>query len=238
MLIEMSHINKKYKNTMVLSNLNIQIEQGSISGIVGPNSVGKTTLLNIMSGLVNPDSGEVFFEGGPVSDFKSLIGYVPQEIALYQDLSVKDNFRFFSGVYGLNKEKAKERMAYIYDIMALKDLHRIKIKNLSGGMKRRINIGVELLKDPKILIMDESTVGIDMGARTDIINLVRELNDDGMTIIFTSHHMSELEGICTDLYFLEDGKMVLEGKKQDILEKDGQKRTLEQLYSDIYRLSK
>ena len=237
MLIEMSHINKKYKNTMVLSDLNIQIEKGSISGLVGPNSVGKTTLLNIMSGLVTPDSGKIFFEGGSVSDFKSLIGYVPQEIALYQDLSVKDNFRFFSGVYGLNKKKATERMAYIYDIMVLKDLHRIKIKNLSGGMKRRINIGVELLKDPKVLIMDESTVGIDMGARTDILDLVKKLNSEEMTVIFTSHHMSELESICTDLYFLKDGSVVLEGKKQVILGKDGEKRTLEHLYNEIYRVS-
>ncbi|MDP3387729.1 MAG: ABC transporter ATP-binding protein [Eubacteriales bacterium] len=235
MLIEMKHINKKYKNTMVLSDLNIQIERGSIAGIVGPNSVGKTTLLNVMSGLVNPDSGDVFFEGRPVYDYKSLIGYVPQEIALYQDLSVKDNFKFFSGIYGLSKDKARERMSYIYDIMALKNLHRIKIKNLSGGMKRRINIGVELLKDPRVLIMDESTVGIDMGARTDILDLVRKLNGEGMTVIFTSHHMSELESICSDFYFLKEGSVVLEGKKQAILEEDGKKRTLEHLYSDIYR---
>jgi ABC-2 type transport system ATP-binding protein len=235
MLIEMSHINKKYKNTIVLNDLSIQIEQGSIAGIVGPNSVGKTTLLNIMSGLVMPDSGHVLYEGGSVSDFKSLIGYVPQEIALYQDLSVKENFRFFSGVYGLSRNKAKERRDYIYDTMALKDLDRIKIKNLSGGMKRRINIGVELLKDPKVLIMDESTVGIDMGARAGIIELVRKLNGEGITIIFTSHHMSELESICSDFYFLREGSVVLEGKRQAILEKNGEKRTLEHLYRDIYR---
>jgi ABC-2 type transport system ATP-binding protein len=236
MLIEMSHINKKYKSTIVLNDLSMQIEQGSIAGIVGPNSVGKTTLLNIISGLVMPDSGVVFYEGGPVSDFKSLIGYVPQEIALYQDLSVKDNFRFFSGVYGLGRNKAKERRDYIYDTMALKDLDRIKIKNLSGGMKRRINIGVELLKDPKVLIMDESTVGIDMGARAGIIELIKKLNGDGMTIIFTSHHMSELESICSDFYFLKEGSVVLEGKRKDILEKNGEKRTLEYFYRDIYRI--
>ncbi|PKM69360.1 MAG: hypothetical protein CVU93_03365 [Firmicutes bacterium HGW-Firmicutes-18] len=152
-------------------------------------------------------------------------------------MSVKDNFRFFSGVYGLGRNKAKERRDYIYDTMALKNLDRIKIKNLSGGMKRRINIGVELLKDPKVLIMDESTVGIDMGARAGIIELIRELNGEGMTIIFTSHHMSELESICSDFYFLKEGSVVLEGKRQAILEKDGKKRTLEHFYSDIYRLS-
>lgn len=236
MLIEMNQINKKYKKIIVLNNLSMQIEKGSIAGIVGPNSVGKTTLLNIMSGLVMPDSGDVFYEGGPVSDFKNLIGYVPQEIALYQDLSVKDNFRFFSGVYGLGRNKAKERRDYIYDTMALKNLDRIKIKNLSGGMKRRINIGVELLKDPKVLIMDESTVGIDMGARAGIIELIRELNGEGMTIIFTSHHMSELESICSDFYFLKEGSVVLKGKRLAILEKNGEKRTLEHLYRDIYRI--
>ncbi|KUK73653.1 MAG: ABC transporter related [Clostridiales bacterium 38_11] len=220
---------------MVLNDLSIQIEQGSIAGVLGPNSVGKTTLLNIMSGLVIPDSGEVFFEGGSVSDFKSHIGYVPQEIALYHDLSVKDNFRFFSGVYGLNRDKSRDRMAYIYDIMALKDLHRMKIKNLSGGMKRRVNIGIELLKDPTVLIMDESTVGIDMGARKGIIDMVRKLNEKGITVIFTSHHMSELESICTDFFFLNEGKIVLEGKKKAILGKDEKKRTLEDLYNDIYR---
>lgn len=236
MLIEMHHINKKYREVAVLNDLNIKIERGSIAGIIGPNSVGKTTLLNIMSGLVTPDTGDVFFEGNTISDNKHLIGYVPQEIALYQDLSVKENFRFFSGIYGLSKKDAADRTAYIYDIMVLKDVHKTRIKNLSGGMKRRINIGVELLKDPKVLIMDESTVGIDLSARIGITDLVKKLNGEGITIVFTSHHMNELENICTDFYFLKDGRVVLAGDREEILEEHGESRTLEQIYSDIYRI--
>jgi ABC-2 type transport system ATP-binding protein len=233
-VIELKNISKKYNKVNVIENMDISIEHGEIAGIIGPNGVGKSTTLNIMSGLSKPDSGEVIFDGKPVKEYKSSIGFVPQEIALYQDLTVKDNLKFFAGLYGLSKKESKDKIEYIVETLELKDNEKKKVKNLSGGMKRRLNIGVELIKDPIALIMDEPTVGIDISARNSIIRLLKNINEKGITIVFTSHYMSELKTLCSKFYFLKDGKIYLKGTLDEIYSYEGVNETLEDVYNKIF----
>jgi ABC-2 type transport system ATP-binding protein len=233
-LIEMKQVTKTYKKIAVIRTLDLAIEKGEIAGIIGPNGVGKSTLLNMMSGLVKPDKGEVIFDGKPVIQYRSSIGFVPQEIALYQDLTVRDNLKFFAGIYGLKKNDYKERTGYIIEKMELQGHEGKKVRELSGGMKRRLNIGVELLKNPKVLIMDEPTVGIDLSARAGIMKLLEKINAEGITIVFTGHYMSELSDFCTKFYFIKNGSIELSGSLEEIFLKHKGSKNLETVYRNVF----
>lgn len=207
MLIKVDHISKSFKKHQVLSNVDLEIAEGSIVSLLGPNGAGKTTLLNIISGLIKADQGKVFIQGQDHLALKNRIGYIPQEIALYQNLTVAQNMTFFAEIYGVKKQDKQQKITSVLTNVGLIDVKNKKVKHLSGGNKRRLNIGVELLKDPICLVMDEGTVGIDIYGKAQILSLMLSLNQQGLTIIFTSHDLLEIAKVATKVCYMKEGKI-------------------------------
>jgi ABC-2 type transport system ATP-binding protein len=213
--IEVRNIEKHYKEIKAVKGISFDIEKGKVIGLLGPNGAGKSTTISMISTLLKPDKGEVFFEGesilkNPIKIQKKL-GIVPQEIALYESLSAYDNLEFWGSAYGLKKAKLKERIKEVAKLIGLEDRLKKPVKSFSGGMKRRLNIGVALLHEPELLIMDEPTVGIDPQSRNHILDTVVKLNEKGMTIIYTSHYMEEVEKLCDKIYIMDEGEIVADG---------------------------
>jgi ABC-2 type transport system ATP-binding protein len=220
MLIEAKGIKKYYKKVRAVDGIDLEIRQGEILGILGPNGAGKSTAISVISSLIRPDGGDVFFKGESIlknpAAIRRVMGIVPQEVALYPDLSAAENLKFFGKLYGLRGEKLKTRMQEVLDLLELNGRAKDAVKNYSGGMKRRVNIGAALLHHPEVLIMDEPTVGIDPQSRSHILDTVKALNQKGMTIIYTSHYMEEVEHLCDRIYVMDHGKVIASGTKEDL----------------------
>lgn len=220
MLIEAKGIKKYYKKVRAVDGIDLEIRQGEILGILGPNGAGKSTAISVISSLIRPDGGDVFFKGESIlknpAAIRRVMGIVPQEVALYPDLSAAENLKFFGKLYGLRGEKLKTRMQEVLDLLELNGRAKDAVKNYSGGMKRRVNIGAALLHHPEVLIMDEPTVGIDPQSRSHILDTVKALNKKGMTIIYTSHYMEEVEHLCDRIYVMDHGKVIASGTKEDL----------------------
>ncbi len=229
-IIKLEDISKKYKKEKVLNNLNLSIESGQITGIIGPNGAGKSTTLSIMADLIPYDDGKVTYRGSSIKDSKGKIGFIPQEIALYDSLSGFENLKFFASLYGIKGNKAKDRISEVCQYVGLEEKIKSKVKTYSGGMKRRLNITAALLNNPELLIMDEPTVGIDIIARNNIIDILKKVNKQGITIVFTSHYMIEIEKLCTYIIFIKNGKIVEKGKIDEIKNKYS-KSNLEEVYT-------
>lgn len=216
------NITKRYDDKLALDNVSLEIKPGEIFGLLGPNGAGKTTLIHILCGLIPMDSGEVFVGGTSVKKdpeaIKSLIGFVPQEIVLFDNLSVKDNLDYFGRLYGLGGSLLKERMIDALKIAELTDRKKDKVKKLSGGMKRRLNLACAIMHQPDILVLDEPTVGVDPQSRNHILESVRQMNRERkMTVVYTSHYMEEVEALCDRLMILDLGKELISGTKKEIL---------------------
>lgn len=220
MLIEAKGIKKYYKKVRAVDGIDLEVRQGEILGILGPNGAGKSTAISVISSLIRPDGGDVFFKGESIlknpAAIRRVMGIVPQEVALYPDLSAAENLKFFGKLYGLRGEKLKTRMQEVLDLLELNGRAKDAVKNYSGGMKRRVNIGAALLHHPEVLIMDEPTVGIDPQSRSHILDTVKALNKKGMTIIYTSHYMEEVEHLCDRIYVMDHGKVIASGTKEDL----------------------
>lgn len=220
MLIEAKGIKKYYKKVRAVDGIDLEVRQGEILGILGPNGAGKSTAISVISSLIRPDEGDVFFKGESIlknpAAIRQVMGIVPQEVALYPDLSAAENLKFFGKLYGLRGEKLKTRMQEVLDLLELNGRAKDAVKNYSGGMKRRVNIGAALLHHPEVLIMDEPTVGIDPQSRSHILDTVKALNQKGMTIIYTSHYMEEVEQLCDRIYVMDHGKVIATGTKEDL----------------------
>jgi ABC-2 type transport system ATP-binding protein len=220
MLIEAKGIKKYYKKVRAVDGIDLEVRQGEILGILGPNGAGKSTAISVISSLIRPDEGDVFFKGESIlknpAAIRQVMGIVPQEVALYPDLSAAENLKFFGKLYGLRGEKLKTRMQEVLDLLELNGRAKDAVKNYSGGMKRRVNIGAALLHHPEVLIMDEPTVGIDPQSRSHILDTVKALNKKGMTIIYTSHYMEEVEQLCDRIYVMDHGKVIATGTKEDL----------------------
>ncbi len=220
MIIEVKGIKKYYKKIRAIDGMDLEVEKGDILGILGPNGAGKSTAISIIASLIKPDSGDVLFKGKSILEspvpIREVMGIVPQDIALYPDLSAMENLKFFGRLYGLRGEKLKGRIQEVLDLLELNGRARDAIKKYSGGMKRRVNIGAALLHHPEILIMDEPTVGIDPQSRSHILETVKKLNNNGTTIIYTSHYMEEAEYICNRIYIMDYGKIIASGTKKEL----------------------
>lgn len=219
--IEIKNITKRFSDKLVLDNVSFSVEQGSIFGLIGPNGAGKSTLINIMTGLWDANGGEVKIGGfdskkDPL-EMKALIGVVPQEIALMELASAYDNLEFFGTLYGLKGKMLKERINEALELTGLTNKKKEIIKKYSGGMKRRINIAAAIMHHPKVLIMDEPTVGIDPQSRNHIFEFAQKLNkENNTTIIYTSHYMEEVEHLCDKLFIMDNGREVASGSKETI----------------------
>ncbi|MWV45761.1 ATP-binding cassette domain-containing protein [Paenibacillus sp. HJL G12] len=224
-MLEVNGLKKAYAKKQALENVNFSLRPGTSFGFLGPNGAGKSTTMKILTGIVKADSGsarlfgkDLTREPAAVSRF---IGYVPQEITLYEKLSAYDNLLFFGEAYGVSGKELKQR---IHDVLARTGLlERSKdiVSTFSGGMKRRINIAAALLHRPKLLILDEPTVGIDPQSRNHIFEMIRELNREGVTIIYSTHYMEEVEALCDEVAIMDQGSIKAMGPLGELLEQYG-----------------
>ena len=220
-IIEVENVTKRFDDKLVTDNISLNIEEGEIFGLLGPNGAGKSTLINIIVGLIEKDKGSVSICGMDISKeplkTKRLIGLVPQEIALFEGLNARDNLGYFGGLYGLRGKELKERINEALSIVALNKEDKKQVKKYSGGMKRRLNIAAALMHHPKIIIMDEPTVGVDPQSRNYIFEMIKKINKERKTtIIYTSHYMEEVEELCSRVFILDSGKEIALGTKEEL----------------------
>lgn len=218
--LEIKNLTKKFSDFIAVDNMSLSIAQGEIFGFLGSNGAGKSTTINMIAGLLRSNEGEINILGKNSKKHsrfaKMNIGIVPQDIAIYEELTAYENVKFFAGLYGLRGTELKERVEEALHFVGLSDKHKSYPKNFSGGMKRRLNIACALAHRPKLIIMDEPTVGIDPQSRNYILQSVRKLNEMGSTIIYTSHYMEEVEEICTKIAIVDHGKIIAEGTKEQL----------------------
>ncbi|MBS4220931.1 ABC transporter ATP-binding protein [Bacillus sp. FJAT-49711] len=219
-MLEVKELKKTYGKKEVVKNVSFTIEKGESFGLLGPNGAGKSTTISMICGLIPYDQGEVVVDHLSVKKspmlIKKKIGVVPQEIALYPTMSARDNLLFWGAMYGLKGAQAKKRAEEVLEFVGLKDRAKDRIETFSGGMKRRINIGAALMHEPELLIMDEPTVGIDPQSRNHILETVKKLNENGMTIIYTSHYMEEVEYLCNRVGIIDHGEVIAIGTQSEL----------------------
>ncbi len=229
-LIEFKGVVKKYDTKISVNHLNLEIAQGEIFGLLGPNGAGKSTTIHLLAGLLNLDGGEITLEGYSTAknplEVKRRIGLVPQELAIYPLLSAKENVTFFARLYGLKGTILKERVDEALEFTGLQNFAKERPDSFSGGMKRRLNIACAIMHRPKLIIMDEPTVGIDPQSRNHILESVKKLNAMGSTIIYTSHYMEEVEAISTRIGIMDQGRLVAHGTKDELIQQAGLKERL------------
>lgn len=207
--------------------VSFSIDEGQTYGLLGPNGAGKTTTINMIAGLLTPDSGTVSLLGQPLTGArKSLIGLVPQDIALYPDLSALENLQFFGRLQNLSGARLKSRIAQVLEVVGLADRAKDRIDTYSGGMKRRANIAVGLLHEPRLLILDEPTVGVDPQSRNSILEAVEELGGAGMAVLYTTHYMEEAERLCDRIGIIDAGKLMVEGTRDELVDQLGEQTTV------------
>ncbi|MDW7650678.1 MAG: ABC transporter ATP-binding protein [Bacillota bacterium] len=219
-MLDIKNLTKSYQKKKVVDNISISLREGEAFGLLGPNGAGKSTTIAMVFGLVRPDSGTIFIDGinarkEPLPA-KRMLGYVPQDIALYGDLSARENLIFWGRMYDLSGAALTKRVEEVLEIVGLSDRARDKVQTFSGGMKRRINIAAALLHHPKILVMDEPTVGVDPQSRSYILDTVKKLNGEGLTVIYTSHYMEEVEYLCGRIGIIDNGSIIAQGDLEEL----------------------
>jgi len=219
-IADIKNLVKNFKNVTAVDGITLKINEGEIFGLLGPNGAGKSTTINILCGILNKDKGEVHCFGKELNknirEIKKDIGVVPQSIAVYEDLKARENVEFFASLYGLKGKMLKERAKEALEFVGLTERSDDFPKNFSGGMKRRLNIACAIAHRPKLIIMDEPTVGIDPQSRNHILESVKKLNSMGSTIIYTSHYMEEVEAICTRIGIIDHGKLIASGTYEEL----------------------
>ncbi|KEI06946.1 ABC transporter ATP-binding protein [Clostridium botulinum] len=222
MILEAKNIVKRYGEHLAIDNASLSVREGQIFGLLGPNGAGKTTMINIIVGLLKSYSGEVNIFGKDLlkdeMHIKSQIGIAPQEVALFYDLTAYENVTFFGRLYGLKGKELKDGVKEALEFTELWDRRKDYPKQYSGGMKRRLNIACAIVHKPKLIIMDEPTVGIDPQSRIHILNSIKKLNKMGSTIIYTSHYMEEIEELCDEIVIMDKGKVIAKGTKEELKE--------------------
>lgn len=220
-MLQTIELTKRYGNTLAVDALSMEVKKGDLVGLLGPNGAGKSTTISMIATLLAPDSGTILYKAQNIAQHPEAIrkglGFVPQNIALYHDLSGRDNLKFWGRLYGLKGDLLRRRIEETSEIIGISDRLKDKVKNYSGGMKRRLNIGAALLHKPEFLIMDEPTVGIDPQSRNHILDAVKALNREGMTILYTSHYMEEVEELCRTIYIMDLGRLIASGTKEALV---------------------
>ena len=220
-MLKVKGLSKSFKDLQAVKNVSLELNEGESVGLLGPNGAGKSTTIQMMSTGLTPTSGRVIYnDEDALKNPKQLrrdLGVVPQDIALYEELSAYENLLFFGRLYGLKGKALKTKIDEVLALVGLSDRKKDRVKNYSGGMKRRINIAASLLHNPKVLIMDEPTVGIDPQSRSYILDLIKQLNKENhMTVLYTSHYMEEVEKLCDRIYIMDHGEVIASGTKQDL----------------------
>ncbi len=240
MSISIKNLNKSYKDAQIIKNLNLEVSSGSIFGLLGSNGAGKTTIVSILNSLIQKDSGEVLVCGYDLDKerdkIKSISSFVPQTYAFYPNLSSYENLEFFGSLYGLSGDSLNKAIKNCIKSCALEKYIDSRAEHFSGGVKRRLNIAIGLLNSPKILYLDEPTVGIDPHARRYILEIIKGINQTQKTTIFyTSHYIDEIEFLCDEIAILENKEIVLKDRVENL--KQNSSATLEELFFDITKES-
>ncbi|MGI6172439.1 MAG: ATP-binding cassette domain-containing protein [Christensenellales bacterium] len=219
-MLKVSKLVKRYGDNLAVSDISFSVTPGEIYGLLGPNGAGKSTTINIITGLIRKDGGTVTVGGmdldKSLNQVKYLLGVVPQDLAIYNDLTAYQNVSFFGGLYGLKGAELKRQAMETLALVGLEDKAKSKVKTFSGGMKRRLNIACGLVHRPKMLILDEPTVGIDPQSRNHIMESILKLNKDGMTILYTTHYMEEAEQLCNRIAIMDMGQIVAQGNLAEL----------------------
>ena len=220
MIAMMTDIVKRYRAHTALDHLDLSIQEGETLGLLGPNGAGKTTAIRVLTGLTDADAGEIRLFGGDLpataSAVRKRIGLVPQDLALYETLSARDNLSYFGRLYGVTGAALKKRVDEVLDVLGLSEVAGKSPKKYSGGMKRRLNIGCAIIHKPELLILDEPTVGIDPQSRNHILDFVGTMNREGTTVLYTSHYMEEVERICSRVLIMDAGHVIAEGSVEEL----------------------
>jgi ABC-2 type transport system ATP-binding protein len=238
-MIQINQLSKKYKGAenFSVSELSLNIDEQEIFGLLGPNGAGKTTLISMLSSLIKPTSGSFTINSLNYQEnkkaLKQLIGIVPQEYALYPSLTAFENLSYFGSTYNLKGKVLKEKISKHLETLGLTDFANKKISTFSGGMKRRINLIASILHEPKVLFLDEPTVGVDVQSKNVIIDHLKQLNATGTTMIYTSHHLNEAEDFCTRVAIIDNGKIISKGKPKTLVSEHQDARNLEDVFLAI-----
>ncbi|MDH7446744.1 ABC transporter ATP-binding protein [Aquimarina sp. 2201CG14-23] len=238
-LIQIKKISKQYKGATFLSldAVDLQINRGEIYGLLGPNGAGKTTLISILCGLIKPSEGEVLVSGHKFNthakEIQKIIGVVPQEYALYPKLTAKENLLYFGSMFGMTKSELNPLVLSHLDQLGLLPFADKKIKTFSGGMKRRVNLIAGILHKPQVLFLDEPTVGVDVQSKQAITTKLKELNKEGTTIIYTSHHLREAQDLCSQVGIIDSGKIIAEDTPASLISSIEQARNLEDVFIEL-----
>ncbi|MFA5874735.1 MAG: ATP-binding cassette domain-containing protein, partial [Anaerolineales bacterium] len=229
-MLEARNLVKKYGDFTAVNGISFEIKAGEIFSLLGPNGAGKTTTISMLSTLYVPTSGEATVGGHSITKepmaVRNLIGVVPQDLALYEDLTARENLSFWGQMYGLSGKTLNSRIEEVLEQIGLADKAKQRVKTYSGGMKRRVNIGVGLLHKPKLLFMDEPTVGIDPQSRRAILDSVKDLNKQGMTVLYTTHYMEEAAELSDRVGIMDHGELIALGTQAELTKQVGEMETL------------
>ena len=229
-ILEIKNLSKNYGEITALANFSLNLGKGEVLGLLGPNGAGKTTLISILSGTLRDFTGSATFKGQDLfSDrhLKNLIGIVPQEMAFYEDLGALENLMFWGGLYDIPKKELKRRALELLAVVELSARAREPIKKFSGGMKRRLNIAIGLVHQPELLLLDEPTVGIDVQTKVNILDIIRNIGQQGTSVIFTTHQLSEVEQICSRIAIMDKGTVLAEGTLAELIRIVGEKEIVD-----------
>ena len=229
--IEVNNLKKSFGDLQAVDGVSFFAEEGEVLSLLGPNGAGKSTTISMLSGLLEPNEGDASIMGHSIISepllAKSALGVVPQDIALYPDLSARENLDFWGKMYGLRGGALKTRVDEVLEIIGLTDRQKDHVGKFSGGMKRRVNIGAALLHKPKVIIMDEPTVGIDPQSRRHILDNVKELNRQGMTVLYTTHYMEEAAELSNHIVIMDKGKAIAYGTHAELIKVVGEQTRID-----------
>ena len=219
-MLAAQNLRKGFDGIQAVDDVSFNIGRQEIFGLLGPNGAGKTTTIRMLSTVLSPDDGDAYIDGHSVAqdsdEVRKVIGVCPQELALYPELSATDNLVFFGRMSGLSSARAKEAAAEYIEKVGLTDRADDKVEKFSGGMKRRVNIAIALMSNPKLLFLDEPTVGIDPQSRSYIFDTVEQLRDEGMTVLYTTHYMEEADRLCDRLGIMDHGRLIRLGSPREL----------------------
>lgn len=235
-ILHIEKLTKHYKGAEKpsLKGIDLSINKGEVFGLLGPNGAGKTTLISIICGILKPSQGKILVDGKDIyshkNSIKELIGVVPQDIALYHMLTARENLNYFGALYGLRGKDLQDKINYWLERLGLSHAANKRIDKFSGGMKRRINLIASVLHDPKILFLDEPTVGIDVQSRAEILEQLKTINKQGTTILYTSHHLEEAENLCTNIAIIDFGEIIATGSPSELIKSTKAASNLEEVF--------